>query len=47
MNKFLLLLFCLTVTAHAEPINIVMPVSPGGNIDVFARAFSKIGRAHV
>ena len=40
MNKFLLLLFCLTVTAHAEPINIVMPVSPGGNIDVFARAFS-------
>lgn len=41
MKRLLIaLLFCSS--AFAEPINIIMPVLAGGNVDVFARALSKV-----
>jgi len=43
MKKLLtiLLLSISSISYAVEPINIVVPVSPGGNIDVFARTLSK------
>ena len=43
MKKLLtiLLLTISSISFAVEPINIVVPVSPGGNVDMFARTLSK------
>lgn len=41
MKRLFLSLLLLCSSVMAEPINIVVPVSPGGNIDMFARTLSK------